>query len=128
LYGWVRFLIDVFSTDPKPNIRVRPSKAASDNLRSNDIRNDGRDDLHNVFLYIGGDDGENLNLPPLIWYEPYNLWWTEAERSERAPRAPTNSDTGRRYACAADAAITFAVGLSGHPKPANEGHLKTGQR
>jgi hypothetical protein len=22
----------------------------------------------------------------------------------------------------------FAAGLSGHPKPANEGHLKTGQR
>jgi hypothetical protein len=67
-------LVDMFSSPEKPKI-VRPSKAAPDNRRRGDIRNDGRNDLENVLVYagdlqtvleIGEPEGEPWDLLQLI--------------------------------------------------------------
>jgi hypothetical protein len=104
LYGWIRFFIDVFSTDPKPKTIVRPSKTAPDNMRRGDIKNDGRKELENVSVYDSsitvyakeaviqgrvltwaGDDNPEDELP----------WWTKlcivcvANAQEEGEKPPT---------------------------------------
>jgi RHS repeat-associated protein len=73
LYGWVKFVIDLSSSPDKPRI-VRPSKAAPNNMRRGDIKNEGRKELENVLAYVDectGDDCPEGRPPPAI--EPYGV-------------------------------------------------------
>jgi hypothetical protein len=112
-----KFFSDLFSSHDKPHI-VRPSKAAHDNRRRGDIKNEGRENLENVSVYadngylqrgLGLVEGDkiDLNLPPLIWNEP---WWIEAESSEPPRRPPANAEqVKRKIACTADVLLTAFV-------------------
>jgi RHS repeat-associated protein len=99
LYGalvWqaYKFFSDLFSSHDKPRI-VRPSKAAPNNQRRGDIKNDGRKELENVSVYDtqgsgggetgGGSGGAGNDYPGEGFGGPVFVQLVGADRPAKNP-------------------------------------------
>jgi hypothetical protein len=129
-------LIDIFSSHDKPDI-VRPSKAAPDNMRRGDIKNEGREDLENVLVYADngylqsglgdvGDDTQELNLP-YLWNESLVEIAQKREPAKRSCPADqqrffTNISLYQWIADQARTDVNYIMALSAHESGWNGPH------